>query len=127
MRYAVLGTGIVGRTVAARLADLGHDVVLGTRDPAATAARDEYADWQAGQPRVRLAAFAEAARDHVRKAGANVRVFNFCPGLVDVENTGADAEPRPGFVHVSNMARTLLYALSLDRNVVLEDINIYAR
>jgi len=44
-----------------------------------------------------------------------------------VENTGADAEPRPGFVHVSNMARTLLYALSLDRNVVLEDINIYSR
>jgi NAD(P)-dependent dehydrogenase (short-subunit alcohol dehydrogenase family) len=74
-----------------------------------------------------LLGFAEAVRDHVRKAGANVRVFNLCPGLVDVENTAADAEPRPGFVHVSNMARTLMYALSLDRNVVLEDINIYAR
>lgn len=74
-----------------------------------------------------LLGFAESVRDHVRKTGANVRVFNFCPGLVDVENTAADAEPRPGFVHVSNMARTLLYALSLERNVVLEDINIYAR
>ncbi|HEX3559588.1 MAG TPA: SDR family oxidoreductase [Pyrinomonadaceae bacterium] len=74
-----------------------------------------------------LLGFAEAVRDHVRKMGANVRVFNFCPGLVDVENTAPDAEPRPGFVHVSNMARTLLYALSLGRNVVLEDINIYAR
>ncbi|HST53200.1 MAG TPA: SDR family oxidoreductase [Pyrinomonadaceae bacterium] len=74
-----------------------------------------------------LLGFAEAVRDHVRKTGANVRVFNFCPGLVDVENTAADAAPRPGFVHVSNMARTLLYALSLDRNVVLEDINIYSR
>jgi 3-oxoacyl-[acyl-carrier protein] reductase len=74
-----------------------------------------------------LLGFAEAVRDHVRKTGANVRVFNLCPGLVDVENTAADAEPRPGFVHVSNMARTLLYALSLDRNVVLEDINIYAK
>ena len=74
-----------------------------------------------------LLGFAEAVRDHVRKAGANVRVFNLCPGLVDVENTAPDAPPRPGFVHVSNMARTLLYALSLDRNVVLEDINIYAR
>lgn len=29
--------------------------------------------------------------------------------------------------HVSNLAQTLLYALSLDRNVVLEDINIYSR
>src|SRR5205085_7115573 len=34
-----------------------------------------------------LLGFAEAVRDHVRRGGANVRVFNFCPGLVDVENT----------------------------------------
>jgi NAD(P)-dependent dehydrogenase (short-subunit alcohol dehydrogenase family) len=74
-----------------------------------------------------LLGFAESVRDHVRKSGANVRVFNLCPGLVDVENTGTDAPPRPGFVHVSNMARTLLYVLSLDRDVVLEDINIYSR
>src|SRR3712207_3003242 len=52
-----------------------------------------------------LLGFAESVRDHVRKAGANVRVFNLCPGLVDVENTSADAPPRPGFVHVSNMAK----------------------
>jgi hypothetical protein len=63
----------------------------------------------------------------VRKLDANIRVFNFCPGLVDVENNGPEAEPKAGFVHVTNMARTLIYALSLDRNVVLEDINIYAR
>ncbi|MFN2530947.1 MAG: SDR family oxidoreductase [Pyrinomonadaceae bacterium] len=73
-----------------------------------------------------LLGYAESLRDHVRKSGANIRVFNFCPGLVDVENTGADAMPRPGFIHVKNMARTLLYVLSLDRNVVLEDLNIYA-
>jgi NADP-dependent 3-hydroxy acid dehydrogenase YdfG len=74
-----------------------------------------------------LLGFAESVRDHVRKTNANVRVFNFCPGLVDVENTAAGAEARQGFVHVSNMARTLMYALSLDRNVVIEDINIYSR
>lgn len=74
-----------------------------------------------------LLGFAESVRDHARKSGANVRVFNFCPGLVDVETAAASAEARPGFVHVANMARTLLYALSLDRNVVVEDINIYAR
>jgi 3-oxoacyl-[acyl-carrier protein] reductase len=73
-----------------------------------------------------LLGYAEALRDHVRKAGANVRVFNFCPGLVDVENTAPDATPKSGFIHVSNLARTLLYALSLDRDVVLEDINLYA-
>ena len=74
-----------------------------------------------------LLGFAESVRDHVRRGGANVRVFNLCPGLVAVENPAAGATARPGFVHVSNMAKTLLYALSLDRDVVLEDINIYAR
>ncbi len=74
-----------------------------------------------------LLGYAEALRDHVRKIGANVRVLNFCPGLVDVENTAPDVEPRAGFIHVSNLARTLMYALSLDRNVVLEDVNIYAK
>lgn len=32
-----------------------------------------------------LLGYAEALRDHVRKTGANIRVFNLCPGLVDVE------------------------------------------
>ena len=73
-----------------------------------------------------LLGYSEALRDHARKIGANIRVFNFCPGLVDVDNTTPSAQPRPGFIHVSNMARTLIYALSLDRNVILEDVNIYA-
>ncbi|MFB6809970.1 NADPH-dependent F420 reductase [Streptomyces sp. NPDC056387] len=62
MRYAVLGTGIVGRTVAARLASLGHEVVIGTRDTGATLARTEYAEWQRAHPQVGLASFADAAR-----------------------------------------------------------------
>jgi NADP-dependent 3-hydroxy acid dehydrogenase YdfG len=73
-----------------------------------------------------LLGYAEALRDHVRKTGANIRVFNFCPGLVDVENTRPERTPREGFIHIANLARTLMYALSLDRNVVLEDVNIYA-
>ena len=73
-----------------------------------------------------LLGFAESVRDDVRKRGANIRVFNFCPGLVDVDSP-YDQPPRPGFIHVRNMAKTLTFALSLDRNVNLEDINIYAR
>ena len=68
MHVAVLGTGIVGRTLAARLAGLGHDVVIGTRDVEETLARTEpdgmgnppYAEWQEGHPDVRLVAFPEA-------------------------------------------------------------------
>ena len=74
-----------------------------------------------------LLGFAEALRDDVRKSGANVRVFNFCPGLVDVEHTGEEEPPREGFIHVGNMARALMFALSLDRDVVLEDISMYKR
>jgi 8-hydroxy-5-deazaflavin:NADPH oxidoreductase len=42
MRIAVLGTGIVGRTLAPAFGRLGHDVVVGTRDPEATRARDGW-------------------------------------------------------------------------------------
>jgi 8-hydroxy-5-deazaflavin:NADPH oxidoreductase len=69
MKIAVLGTGTVGRTLAGKLSELGHDIVVGTRDPQGTLARTEadamgnppYAAWQTDHPGVRLAPFAEAA------------------------------------------------------------------
>jgi predicted dinucleotide-binding enzyme len=69
MRIAVLGTGTVGRTLAGRLDELGHEVTVGTRDVAATRARGEpdamgnppYRDWAATHSGVGLAGFAEAA------------------------------------------------------------------
>ena len=41
MKTAVLGTGMVGQALAARLLELGHDVVVGTRDPEVTLSRTE--------------------------------------------------------------------------------------
>jgi 3-oxoacyl-[acyl-carrier protein] reductase len=73
-----------------------------------------------------LLGFAESVRDDVKKRNANLRIFNFCPGLVDVES-GANVEVKQGFIGVKNMAKTLIYSLSLDRNVILEDINLYSR
>jgi 8-hydroxy-5-deazaflavin:NADPH oxidoreductase len=68
MKIAVLGTGMVGRTLAGRLDELDHDVVIGTRDPAQTLARTEpdtmgtapYAEWQTDHPHVQLVSFSEA-------------------------------------------------------------------
>jgi predicted dinucleotide-binding enzyme len=40
--YAILGTGTVGTTLAGRLRELGHDVVLGTRDPDSTRVREGW-------------------------------------------------------------------------------------
>ncbi len=69
MQFAVFGTGMVGRAIAARLDELGHQVRIGTRDPRATTARTEpdamgnppYAAWAADHPGVELATFADAA------------------------------------------------------------------
>jgi predicted dinucleotide-binding enzyme len=69
MQIAVLGTGMVGRALAGRLHDLGHTVVVGTRDPQATLARAEpdgmgnppFSVWHAAHPGVGLATFADAA------------------------------------------------------------------
>lgn len=61
MRIAVLGTGMVGQAIAGRLAELGHEVMVGTRDVDATSARAEFSAWAAGQPLVRVKTFADAA------------------------------------------------------------------
>ena len=41
MRIAVMGTGPVGQALAGKLAELGHEVTVGTRDPEETLARTE--------------------------------------------------------------------------------------
>jgi 8-hydroxy-5-deazaflavin:NADPH oxidoreductase len=69
MRIGVLGTGMVGQALAAKLAEGGHEVVVGTRDPAATLAREEpdgygnppFRVWYEQHPGVKLVGFADAA------------------------------------------------------------------
>ncbi|GLX51061.1 hypothetical protein Shyhy01_40110 [Streptomyces hygroscopicus subsp. hygroscopicus] len=58
MRYGVLGTGEVGRTLAGRLVELGHEVTLGSRTADNPVAR-EWATAAAG--RAHAGTFAEAA------------------------------------------------------------------
>ena len=69
MRFGILGTGVVGKTIAARLAGLGHEVMIGTRDPEETMSRTEpdrygnppFSAWHEEHPKVGLGTFAEAA------------------------------------------------------------------
>lgn len=71
MQIAVLGTGVVGRAHAARLAELGHTVVIGTSDVAKTMAETQpdgmgsppFPVWAKDHPAVRLATFAEAVAE----------------------------------------------------------------
>lgn len=70
MKFAVLGTGTVGRTLASRLDELGHEVTIGTREVESTLARTEsdamgnppLSRWLELNPTVSLADFTEAAR-----------------------------------------------------------------
>jgi 8-hydroxy-5-deazaflavin:NADPH oxidoreductase len=58
MRITVVGTGTVGRTLAAGFGALGHEVVVASRDPEATKARPE---WDDAAPLVALPGAAEDA------------------------------------------------------------------
>ncbi len=68
MRFGILGTGVVGKTMAARLDGMGHEVMVGTRDPQETMSRTEhdqygnppFSAWQQGHRGVRLGAFGDA-------------------------------------------------------------------
>lgn len=70
MKIGVLGTGMVGRALAGRLAELGHEVLVGTRDVEATMARSEtdargniaFASWLAESVGVRVDTLESAAR-----------------------------------------------------------------
>ena len=58
MRIGVLGTGMVGETLATRLVELGHDVVMGSR----SAGNDKARAWtEQFQERAGQGAFADAA------------------------------------------------------------------
>ena len=93
MRIGILGTGVVGRTLAGRLAERDNDVVMGSRDPSALAGRTEpdrmgnesFAEWYAKHPDVRLATFAESA------AHGQV-VVNATAGAVTLEALGSAGE-----------------------------------
>lgn len=69
MDIAVLGTGVVGRTLAAALAKQGHSLSVGTREVASTLARTEpdamgnppFRQWHDDHSEVELVTFADAA------------------------------------------------------------------
>lgn len=69
MRIGILGTGGVARTLAGALAAREHEVVIGSRDPAAALAREEestgtgptLAEWHGTHPAVHVGTLGDAA------------------------------------------------------------------
>ncbi len=69
MKVSILGTGMVGQTLAAALASKGHEVMMGTRDVAKSLASTElsgyglpsFGVWHKDHGGIRVGSFAEAA------------------------------------------------------------------
>jgi len=102
MKFAVLGTGMVGRAIAGRLAELGHEVSIGTRDVPTTLARTDggspFSEWQREHPRVGLAAFSEIG-------GAAEIIVNATAGeasLTVLESVGAPALAGKIIIDIAN-------------------------
>ncbi|MEK8029829.1 NAD(P)-binding domain-containing protein [Ideonella sp. DXS29W] len=55
MKIGILGSGDVAKTLAAGFLEHGHDVMLGTREPA------KLDEWAAAHPTARVGSFADAA------------------------------------------------------------------
>jgi 8-hydroxy-5-deazaflavin:NADPH oxidoreductase len=70
MKVSILGTGIVGQTLATALASKGHDVMMGTRDVAKSLASTElsgyglpsFGVWHKDHGNIRVGSFADAAQ-----------------------------------------------------------------
>jgi predicted dinucleotide-binding enzyme len=70
MKIAVLGTGVVGQTIASKLAQMNHHVMIGTRSRQETMARTDpspygqppFSAWLGQNPGVQLGNYAEAAQ-----------------------------------------------------------------
>jgi predicted dinucleotide-binding enzyme len=70
MKIGILGTGGVGRTLAAKFASDGNEAMIGTRNVEDTLAKSQpdamgsppYKEWQKNNPKVKLGTFADTAK-----------------------------------------------------------------
>jgi len=118
MNVGVLGSGVVGRTLAEGFSRHGHKTMLGTGNTA------KLADWQKEHPSIQLGTFSAAARfgeivvlsvkgsaalDVLRTAGA--ASLSGKP-LIDTTNPIADTPPVNGLLHFfTNLDESLMEGL----------------
>ncbi|UKN03834.1 NAD(P)-binding domain-containing protein [Paracrocinitomix mangrovi] len=85
MKIAILGTGMVGKTIASRLADLGNDVTIGTRNIEKTLSTDEkdlngkssFKEWIDEHSNIKVDTFSNAA------SNAEI-IFNCTSGMISI-------------------------------------------
>lgn len=106
MNITILGTGIVGKTIAAQLIALGHDVTIGTRNVESTLNREDkdaygnapFKKWYEQNANIKLKAFKEAAID-------SDLIFNCTGGqvsLATLESIGSEILNDKVLIDVAN-------------------------
>lgn len=101
MNYGILGTGAVGRTLAAKLAANGAAVMMGTRDRQALLARTDdaaIAPWLAEHPDIKVGSFAECAAF----GALLLNCTNGAGSLAALEAAGAAALADKVLIDISN-------------------------
>src|SRR5207249_7288254 len=118
MKAGILGSGDVGKALAVGFLKHGHEVMLGTREPA------KLADWQKQNAKARVGSFAETAKfgevvvlavkgtvaaEALRQAGP----ANFAgKPIIDATNPIADAPPVNGVLKFfTNLDESLMERL----------------
>jgi len=98
MKVVILGTGNVGQTLAEKLISLNHEVIMGTRDVAATLERKgsgnsgdlSFGEWHSNNKKVQLMTFQDVVREgeliiNALHGAAVISVIQSC-NLPDFDN-----------------------------------------
>lgn len=116
MNVGVFGTGIVGRTIAGKLSEVGHSVLMGTRDVAKTSdgSASDFAIWHKEFPKIELVKFTDAAKlceilVNATSGGASLEVLRMAGSenlagkiLVDIANPLDFSKGMPPTLSVCN-------------------------
>ncbi len=116
MNIGVFGTGIVGRTIAGKLSEIGYLVQIGTRDVEKTSngSDGDFAKWHHEHPNIEIANFADAAKHgqilvNATSGGASLEVLHLAGAanlagkvLIDIANPLDFSKGMPPTLSVCN-------------------------
>lgn len=132
MKIAIIGTGSVGQTIASKLVELGHEVIMGTRnvkDKLSDTEKDGYgnppfSEWHRSNNKVKLETFANAASHgeiifNVTSGGSSLEALRLADAknlsgkiLIDISNPldfshGAPPSLLPGLNNTNSLGEEI--------------------
>ncbi|MBI5839712.1 MAG: NAD(P)-binding domain-containing protein [Chloroflexi bacterium] len=113
MKMGVLGSGMVGQAISARLAELDHDVMIGTRNAA------KLKEWQSINRKVKIGSFAETAAH-------GGMVFNATLGTASLDVLKMAGEPNLNSKIVVDISNPLDFSKGFPPSLTVSDTDSLA-